>query len=215
MDIVNLPCAPLKTASLPSHSGGFERDFLALIPQLRAFSRAICRRRALAEDMTQEALTKAWRARDRFEPGSNLKAWLFRILRNEFYSHLRRSRREASWDTQAGDTIAAPSGQQEWTMELADMHRAFARLPEVQRQALVLVGAGGLTYEEAAEICTVASGTMKSRLSRGRATLKKLLEGDKALPSHAPFSTGNAMDDILAQLSAMKAMNTKRTPTHA
>jgi len=78
----------------------FERDLIALVPHLRAFARSLCRNRTLAEDLTQEALARAWGARARFEAGSSLKAWVFTILRNEFYSHRRRAWREASWDAE-------------------------------------------------------------------------------------------------------------------
>src|ERR1700683_1811776 len=92
-----------------SASPQFQRDLIALIPHLRAFSRMLCGRRVIAEDMAQEALAKAWRARARFQPGTNLKAWLFTILRNEYYSHGRRAWRETHWDEVLGGRIAAPS----------------------------------------------------------------------------------------------------------
>jgi len=101
----------------------FQRDLIALIPHLRAFSRMLCGKREIAEDMAQDALTKAWRAHHRFEAGTNLKAWLFTILRNEYYSYLRRAWREAHWDEVVCEAIAAPPREQEWAMELL-RHRA-------------------------------------------------------------------------------------------
>jgi RNA polymerase sigma-70 factor (ECF subfamily) len=90
-----------------SPHGAFEREMIALMPALRAFSRSLCGRQGVSDDMAQNALTKAWRARTSFEPGSNMKAWLFTILRNEFYSHARRAWRETHWD--AGQSEAIPA----------------------------------------------------------------------------------------------------------
>jgi RNA polymerase sigma-70 factor (ECF subfamily) len=184
-------------------SSQFQCELVALIPHLRAFSRGLCGRRAIAEDMAQEALAKAWRARDRFEPGTNLKAWLFTILRNEFCSHARRGWRETHWDCEKGDRIAAPANEQEWAIDLADTARALEGLSEGQREALILVGAGGFSYEDAAEICGTAMGTVKSRVARARIALLNILDGDKPLPSSSSTRAMGASDNILAQLSAL------------
>jgi RNA polymerase sigma-70 factor (ECF subfamily) len=181
----------------------FQRELIALIPHLRTFSRALCGRRAIAEDMAQEALAKAWRSRDRFEPGTNLKAWLFTILRNEFCSHARRGWRETHWDSYKGERIAAPANEQEWAIDLADTARALEGLSEGQREALILVGAGGFSYEDAAEICGTAMGTVKSRVARARIALLNILDGDKPLPSSSSTRAMGASDNILAQLSAL------------
>ena len=189
-------------------SSQFQCELIALIPHLRRFSRALCGRRAIAEDMAQEALAKAWRARDRFEPGTNLKAWLFTILRNEFCSHARRGWRETHWDSNKGERIAAPADEQEWAMYLSDAARALGGLSDGQREALILVGAGGFSYEDAAEICGTAMGTVKSRVARARVALTKILDGDKPLPPSPPTHLTGASDDILAQLSALTPAGT-------
>jgi RNA polymerase sigma-70 factor (ECF subfamily) len=176
---------------------------VALIPHLRAFSRGLCGRNAIAEDMAQEALAKAWRARDRFEPGTNLKAWLFTILRNEFCSQARRGWRETHWDCEKGERIAAPANEQEWAMNLSDTARALGGLPDSQREALILVAAGGFSYEDAAKISGIPMGTAKSRVARARAALLKILDGDEPLPRYASARMTSASDDILAQLSAL------------
>jgi RNA polymerase sigma-70 factor (ECF subfamily) len=163
-------------------SSQFQRELIALIPHLRAFSCGLCGKRAIAEDMAQEALTKAWRSRDRFEPGTNLKAWLFAILRNEFYSHGRRAWREAHWDSEKGERIAAPANEQEWAINLS---------------------AGGFSYEDAARISGIPMGTAKSRVARARVALLKILDGDKPLPRYSSLRMTSASDDILAQLSAL------------
>jgi RNA polymerase sigma-70 factor (ECF subfamily) len=181
----------------------FQRDLIALIPYLRAFSRVLCGRRAIAEDMAQEALAKAWRARDRFEPGTNLKAWLFTILRNEFYSHTRRAWRETHWDEAAGELIAAPPNEQEWVMNLSDTARALNGLPDAQREALILVAAGGFTYQDTARICGMPVGTVKSRVARARAALVKTLDGEKPLSKRSKSRARGAAGDILAQLGAL------------
>jgi RNA polymerase sigma-70 factor (ECF subfamily) len=180
----------------------FQRDLIALIPQLRAFSRMLCGRRAIAEDMAQEALAKAWRAHDRFEPGTNLKAWLFMILRNEYYSHTRRARRETHWDEVVGERIAAPPREQEWAMELSDTARALGGLQQGQREALILVGAAGLSYADAAKVCGAPVGTMKSRVARGRAALTSTLIGKKPILPRSLVRTVDTTEHILKQLTA-------------
>ncbi len=195
--------SPLPTPTSSQSALQFQRDLVALIPHLRAFSRVLCGRRAIAEDMAQEALAKAWRARDRFEAGTNLKAWLFTILRNEFYSHARRAWRETHWDDDLGDNIPAPAREQEWAMELSDAARALNALPDCQREPLILVAAGGLSYEEAAGICGTPVGTTKSRVARARAAMTKSLAGSKRLPPRTVLRTLSVSDDILAQLSVL------------
>lgn len=184
----------------------FQRDLVALIPHLRAFSRMLCRRQDIADDLVQDTLAKSWAARARFEPGTNLKAWLFTILRHEFYSHGRRAWRQANWDADKGERIPGPANAQQWSAELADTVHVLHSLPQNQRDAVILVAAGGLSYEEAAAICAVPVGTMKSRVARGRIALTQTLEGKTPLKRHA--LNGSPSNDILAQLSAL-------TPTPA
>lgn len=200
-------------AALPSSraSPDFQKDLVALIPFLRAFSRSLCRSKEIAEDMAQEALVKAWRARDRFEPGSNLKAWLFTILRHEFYSHRRRVWREMPWDEELSLLIASPPKEQEWAMELSDTARALDALPKPQREAVILVVAGGFTYSDAGKICSTAEGSMKSRVARGRATLSSMLDGDRQLPPRSPLRTRPGFEAILSQLAALTPAPTART----
>lgn len=179
-------CTPI-SPSLASRT--FERDLIALIPHLRAFSKNLCRKQGNAEDMAQEALAKAWRARDRFEPGTNLKAWLFTILRHEFYSHMRRAWRETRWDDALGGQIPAPPNEQAWAMDLTDCTRAIEQLPDRQREALLLIGAGGFTYGEAADLLGMPIGSLKSRAARGRGELVKFFDGKKSLPKRSRVCT--------------------------
>jgi RNA polymerase sigma-70 factor, ECF subfamily len=124
-----------------------------------------------ADDLVQETLVKAWDKQSAFEPGTELKAWLFTILRNEFYSQLRKRGREVpDVDGTMGERLAVHPGQQ-GRMDLDDLGKALELLPEDQREAIVLVGALGLSYAEAADVCGCAVGTIKSRVSRARSSL--------------------------------------------
>ncbi|MCW3835846.1 sigma-70 family RNA polymerase sigma factor [Sphingomonas canadensis] len=154
------------------------KDQLALvIPHLRAFGRSLSGSRDLADDLVQETLLKAWAARQRFQAGTNMRAWTFIILRNLYLSQMRRSRFRGEWDDLVADRLLAAPASQDRHVELSDLQRALMHLPEPQREALILVGAGGFAYEEAAEICQVAVGTIKSRVARGRVALEGLLSG--------------------------------------
>ncbi len=154
----------------------FRDDLLAMIPNLRAFSVSLSGNADRADDLVQETLIKAWTNQASFEAGTNMRAWLFTILRNQFYSELRKRRREVS-DSDGYHTaaLAAPP-EQPSHLDMKDMLSALQQLPEDQREALVLVGASGFTYEEAAAIIGVAVGTVKSRVSRARKHLAGLLE---------------------------------------
>ncbi|MEL6563862.1 MAG: RNA polymerase sigma factor [Pseudomonadota bacterium] len=142
---------------------------------MRAFAISLTRNSALADDMVQDALVKAWSNIDSFQPGTNMRAWLFTILRNTYYSHHRKRRREVE-DTE-GELSAglAQKPDHDGRLQMRDFHTAFDQLPEEQREALVLVGAGGFSYDEAAETCGVAVGTIKSRVNRGRVRLVELM----------------------------------------
>lgn len=170
----------------------FERELVGLIPALRAFSRSLCRNRQLAEDIAQEALTKAWRSRASFEDESNLKAWLFMILRNEFYSYCRHASREGVWDEDKAAAIEAPADEQQWAMALSDTVLALYRLPTAQREALVLIGAAGFSYEEAARICGTPIGTTKSRVARARTAITAMLENGPLPRDGTPAKAGKS-----------------------
>ncbi|MGC1304582.1 MAG: sigma-70 family RNA polymerase sigma factor [Caulobacteraceae bacterium] len=155
-------------------------DVVALVPALRAFAWSLSHNSADADDLVQETLIKAWANRDKFEPGTNLRAWLFTILRNTYYTVLAKKRREVADEEgkHAATLCAAPT--QEWSVAMRSLQAALQRLPDEHREALVLVGAAGLTYEEAAEICGCALGTIKSRVNRARAKLMKIMDADEA-----------------------------------
>lgn len=156
------------------------RDQLGqVIPHLRAFGRSLSGSRDLADDLVQETLLKAWAARKRFQAGTNMRAWTFIILRNLFLSQMRRARFKGEWDELTASKLLAAPASQDRHIELGDMQRALLHLPQPQREALILVGAGGFAYEEAAEICGCAVGTIKSRVARGRVALEALMTNGK------------------------------------
>jgi RNA polymerase sigma-70 factor (ECF subfamily) len=159
--------------------GGFKRDLLAVLPHLRAFARGLCGRPDFADDLVQETAIKAWVARDRFTPGTNMRAWTFAILRNHFLSELRRNRHQADYDPDAAERLLIMEADQEAPLHLSDMEVALLKLSPERREALLLVGAGGFTYEEAARISDCAIGTMKSRVARARDQLARLLDPDR------------------------------------
>ncbi|MGB3809893.1 MAG: sigma-70 family RNA polymerase sigma factor [Parvibaculum sp.] len=176
----------------------FKTELAAVIPQLRAFGRSLCGHREMADDLVQETMLKAWTARKRFEAGTSMAAWTHTILRNLFRSQMRRARFTGEWDdAKAEEILSAPAGQEQY-MQLADLQRALLKLPAAQREALVLVGAGGFSYEEAAEICGCAIGTVKSRVARARTAVERMLSGDElALRTDEPLSAVSALDTIL------------------
>jgi RNA polymerase sigma-70 factor, ECF subfamily len=157
-------------------------DMVALVPQLHTFARSLTRDGVRADDLVQEALMRAIHNIERFRPGTNLKAWLFTIVRNEHYSQLRRRKFEAHGvDT---DLLPEPSvpPDHDGKLELRDLNRALAALSPGQRTALILVSASGFSYEEAATICGCAVGTIKSRVARARETLLQMLDGTLPIP---------------------------------
>ena len=195
--------APVRGSGRPDDDAKFKADLLDLIPFLRAFARSLCGNQETADDLAQETLVKAWQARDMFAPGTNLKAWLFTILRNQFYSDRRRAWRQAPWDQEAAERIPGSAGEQSWAAELSDTARALSCLSDEQREALILVGAGGFSYEDAARICNCAVGTVKSRVARARKSLIAILEGDETLPPATQPAEGDAANEIMAQLDRL------------
>ena len=155
---------------------GFRADLIAATPALRAFAFSLTFDPDRCDDLVQDTLLRAWNKADRFERGSNLYAWLFTILRNRYYETLRRKGREVEDATGAiADRYLRVLPAQDAHMEFQDLRAALAELPAQQREAVILVGAQGFSYEEAAEICGVEIGTIKSRVNRARGRLVELL----------------------------------------
>jgi RNA polymerase sigma-70 factor, ECF subfamily len=159
-------------------SAQFREQIIAAIPGLRAFGLSLTARGDRADDLVQETLMKAWKHHESFEPGSNMKAWLYTILRNEFYTQIRKRKREVEDADGFYSARVAVHAEQDGHLDMADLQAALAKLPDDQREAIILVGASGFSYEEAAEICAVAVGTIKSRVNRAREKLAALMQVD-------------------------------------
>jgi RNA polymerase sigma-70 factor (ECF subfamily) len=157
-------------------SAAFKAELLGAIPSLRAFAVSLSQNADRADDLVQETLVKAWDKHESFQPGTNLKAWLFTILRNEFYSQMRKRGREVQDSEGLMTARLAVHPAQHGQLDLKDFKAALEQLPEDQREAIILIGASGFSYEEAAEICNCAVGTIKSRVSRARTRLQDILQ---------------------------------------
>jgi len=200
----------LSKASL-EHPSSFNEELVTLIPYLRAFARSLCHDRHEADDLTQEALTRSWQARKSYEPGTNMRAWLFKILRNSYYSDRRRARRQVAWSDETAERILVSNGSQKASLDLGELHRAMATLPDEQREALILVGAGGVPYEEAAMICDCAVGTIKSRVARARRAIVASLDGVGAPLSAERTSGEQATKQISDSLNTLVGTNDRVT----
>ena len=191
--------------AVPLPDDEFKTQLAQVIPHLRAFGRSLSGSRDLADDLVQETLLKAWAARKRVQAGTNMRAWTFIILRNLFLSQMRRSRFKGEWDDVTANKLLAAPASQDRHVELGDLQRALMHLPQAQREALILVGAGGFAYEEAAEICDCAVGTIKSRVARGRAALEQLLNHGQ-LPSrreHRTDPSSTTLEQIMADVDRL------------
>lgn len=196
-----------KGKKLPERSAedkrAFKRELTEVVPHLRAFARGLCGRPDMADDLVQEALLKAWAAQHRFEPGTSMRAWTFVILRNAYLTDMRRNRFRGEYDEGVAERIlTAPAGQEE-PIHLSDLHRALLTLPPERREALLLVGAGGFSYEEAANICGCAVGTIKSRVGRARAALASMIQ-DGDIPDRS-LDDPTAHRAILEELDEVAA----------
>jgi len=184
--------------------GVFQRELVKLIPHLRAFARTLTGDATQADDLAQDAMIKAWDARKSFQLGTNMKAWTFMILRNQFYSDKRRSWRQTQLDQEAAERTLVAVDDPEAPVALDELRLAMNMLPDEQREALILVGAGGFAYEEAADICGCAVGTVKSRVSRARKALQGILEaGDY---DRDGGRAGDAMRSILSDAERLSAV---------
>ena len=193
-----------RRAPTPETDEAFKRELVGLIPHLRAFARTLAGDPAAADDLAQDAMLKAWDARASFQMGTNMKAWTFMILRNQFYSEKRRSWRQSQLDQEAAERTLVAVDDPEAPVALDELRLGLAMLPPEQREALILVGAGGFAYEEAAEICGCAVGTVKSRVSRARRALHAIL--DDGAYERDGASAGDAMRAILADAERLSTV---------
>lgn len=189
----------------------FHKELVASIPHLRAFARSLCGYRDIADDLAQETMLKAWAARARFTAGTSFRAWTFTILRHHYFGLLRRERFTGDYDEAAAERILHCKGDQEARLESVDVLRAMECLPAAQREALILMAIGSMSYEEIAQVCNVAVGTVKSRIARARAALSAILEAG-ILPDarHAFVLEGEVFDAFLAKFQAIAPKHLNR-----
>lgn len=161
------------------NTNGFHDLLIENLPRLRALSVAITRDRAKADDLLQEAVTKALAASDKFTPGTQFCAWMYRIMRNQFLSDIRRTRPTAELDD-VNTAHLAGAGSQEDNLVVGELKNGLDKLPPAQREALLLVALHDMSYEEVAEACDCSVGTIKSRVSRARQALRDYLMGEEA-----------------------------------
>jgi RNA polymerase sigma-70 factor (ECF subfamily) len=181
--------SPVSERSVP-----VKQAMLKLIPNLRAFAVSLCGDIERADDLVQETLLKAWDHIESFQEGTNLRAWMFTILRNTYFSECRRRRREVEDDGSKAAELAVHPGQDGY-VDMQDFRRALNVLPPDQREALILVGAAGFSYEEAAKISNCAVGTIKSRVNRARAKLTEML----GVAASTDFGPDSATESVVAR----------------
>jgi RNA polymerase sigma factor (sigma-70 family) len=195
----------------PLSDAAFKDKLSGVIPHLRAFARGLCSNVDLADDLVQETMLKAWGARTRFQPGTNFKAWTFTILRNHYFSQVRRRRFIGEWDDLTADRLLAAPAAQDKVVEFRDMLRALEQLPIAQREALILVSAANLSYEETAGITGVAVGTVKSRVGRARVALVSILaSGQLAVSRQEARNEGDPIGNVLIYIEAIKRRHMAR-----
>jgi RNA polymerase sigma-70 factor (ECF subfamily) len=182
----------------------FAKDLTALIPHMRAFARGLCGDMTAGEDLAQDGLLRAWTAQAQYQAGTNLKGWVFTIMRNQFYSERRRGWRNVALDQEVAEQTLVAVTNPAAVLELDELRRAMLLLPDEQRAALVLVGAAGCSYEEAAEISDCPVGTVKSRVCRARRHIDRILAaGVVPRDSMRPSA---AMGDIFLQCGRAAAL---------
>ena len=158
-----------------ARSDAADVSIVDLIPALRAFARTFCRDADDADDLVQETLTKGIANIDKFEPGTRMKSWLFTIMRNTYYTQIKITVREAPGLLDCVSSRPVSEASQEWSVQSREVRDAIQQLPEHQREVLMLIGVLGMSYEDTADICRCAVGTVKSRLNRARAGVLEYL----------------------------------------
>ncbi|MFI4974539.1 MAG: sigma-70 family RNA polymerase sigma factor [Caulobacterales bacterium] len=188
-------------------------ELTALIPQMRAFARSLCGDPADADDLAQVALLSAWRHREDYNPGTNMKAWVFMILRNQFYSDRRRTWRLTPLDQRWAEGSLTAVSNPDAALELDEVRRAMLQLPDEQREALTLIAVAGLTYDEVGAISHCAAGTIKSRVNRARQRLLALLS--RGVLTDRSQVAGGAMTSLIAEAARLSKRADRRTQENA
>ncbi|MCW2365917.1 RNA polymerase sigma-70 factor (ECF subfamily) [Sphingobium sp. B1D7B] len=193
------------TASNIPKNYDFRTEMTGVLPHLRAFARGLCGRPDYADDLVQETMLKAWAARDSFQPGTSMRSWTFVILRNVYLSEARRNRFRGDYDPDLAEKLLSQPAGQEDGLHMGDLRAAMMRLSPERREALLLVGAGGFSYEEAADIAQCAVGTMKSRVARARRSLEDML-GDEGEKGGRSKSRAVSHTEMLADLDKVASL---------
>jgi RNA polymerase sigma-70 factor, ECF subfamily len=186
-------------------TGSFSTEIAEHIPMLRRMAKQLTRNEEAAADLTQETLAKAWAARRTFVAGTNLKAWLITIMRNQYRSEMRRAWRQTSWEEESFEQIPAPQDEQTWSIELGDAARAISSLSRYQREALILSGVGGFTGDDVATIVHCGRAAAKSRVCRARHAVQSMLDGTEPLKSRRGRSSRDSINDLLHELQSLAA----------
>jgi RNA polymerase sigma-70 factor (ECF subfamily) len=210
-EIAHHPVIQKLAVEKPLSDAEFHRELTGVIKHLRAFARSLCGCRDRADDLAQETLLKAWAARDRYVAGTSFRAWTFTILRNHYFGQLRRERFTGAYDEGVAERVLQSAGNQESMVEATDVLRAMATLPDAQREVLILVAIGNVGYEEIAQICGIALGTVKSRISRARSMLAATMESG-VLPDfrHNFVLEGDVIETFFAQLKQVVAQEQQK-----
>lgn len=177
----------------------------ALIPEMRAFARSLCRDAVLADDLVQDACLRAWSSSDSFDPNQPMRPWIFRILRNEFYMMLRRAWRNVNVDPEFVAAALIEESTHDVRRDFGRMEQIIYALPDKQRDAFLLVVAAGLTYDEAGEVCDCSPGTIKSRVSRARETVIARFESTEPTQPRTGRALGSDLDELLRRIDALTA----------
>lgn len=165
-----------------------QEELLPCVPALRSFARSLTRNRDQADDLVQDTIARAIVASHRFQPGTNLKAWMFTILRNLYLSEMRKSHRFVQWDPNNNLHEKAVPPSQERGLEFSEFRQALSQIDKIRSKALILVGVDGVSYENAAKILNCPIGTVKSRVSRARQIFRHILEEGTPNAGHPAFS---------------------------
>jgi len=184
-------------------AGSFSSEIADHIPMLRRMAKQLTRNEESAADLTQETLAKAWAARRTFVAGTNLKAWLITIMRNQFRSEMRRAWRQTFWEEESFEQSPAPRDEQIWSIELGDAARAISSLSRYQREALILSGVGGFTGDDVATLVQCGRAAAKSRVCRARHAVQSMLDGTEPLKTRRGKSSRDSINDLLRELQTL------------
>ncbi len=209
------PSALHGSATAPIGDAQFTAGIVVLMPALKRFSRRLYRNQEAAADLVQETLAKAWQARATFAAGTNLRAWLFVIMRNQFHSEIRRSWRQIPWNEKAAEGVAAPPSEQLWTIELDDAVRAIDTLSARRRDALILSAVGGFSSKDTAAILHCPPNAAKNRVHRARQAIREMLEGRGQIKSKRGGDKRDAATKLVNRLQRLTAASAGRAPEHA